>query len=451
MLTLSSRSLIATTVALSLPLAIQTQALAAMTTLNPGQYDAKRGAIVIPYTGPFPKVHAEVLQDPPRVVIDFDALAGLYGVYSSSAPFHPTLEHWLLTRGDSGKIRLTMTFRRPTKVNVFDDKQRRLIVVAPVVPKAAPTPRPTPTPPPAEFVEAPTPAPIPTWQPVPTPRPTPVATPRPTPVPTPRPTPVPTPTPRPLPVATPKPRPTPMATPTPRPTPVATPTPAPTPVPTPRPTPTPLPTPVATPVPTPRPTVRPTPKPTPGLPVMRGEEAIGFEVRAARWFTPLTGGSLNYDFSFARPTWQVDATAWRDTWGTSASLVVFNTTFVPGRTEPYFQPNTFMYEFAGRYRFTGTPLQVFAGYRGLGLADVNFGTAGVSLGRTVEEQQLWLLGRAQVGVSPQGAYFVEGLAGVAFDFDPVVLDLSFRHLTLQTPGDPQLHLNGPVLGLRYRW
>ena len=50
-----------------------------------------------------------------------------------------------------------------------------------------------------------------------------------------------------------------------------------------------------------------------------------------------------------------------------------------------------------------------------------------------------------------GAFFVEGVAGVAFDFEPFVLDLSFRHLTLQTPNDPILHLNGPVLGLRYRW
>lgn len=174
-------------------------------------------------------------------------------------------------------------------------------------------------------------------------------------------------------------------------------------------------------------------------------------MRAARWFTPQSGSSLNYDFSFARPTWVVDATAWRENWGSSASLILLGETYVPGRTTAYFQPNTPMVELAGRYRFTGTPVQVLAGYRGLGLADVNFGTAGVALGRTLEEQQMWLFGRAQGGVGGQGAFFVEGVAGVAFDFEPFVLDLSFRHLTLQTPNDPILHLNGPVLGLRYRW
>lgn len=184
---------------------------------------------------------------------------------------------------------------------------------------------------------------------------------------------------------------------------------------------------------------------------MRGDDKITVEARAARWFTPLSGSSLNYDFSFNRPTWMVDVTGWRENFGASASVILFNTTFVPGRTEPYFQPNTLMYEVAGRYRFTGTPVQVVAGYRGIGQADVNFATAGVALGRTLEEQQMWLQARAQAGVSPQGAYFMEGLAGVAFDFDPLVLDLSFRHLTLQTANDPTLHLNGPILGLRYRW
>lgn len=237
-----------------------------------------------------------------------------------------------------------------------------------------------------------------------------------------------------------RPRPEPTGRPhaTPRPTPTERPTPEPTPVATPSPAPTPNETPQPTPQPTPAPAGAPMPWNGPSLDA-RLEADLG------RWFLPGNAGSVNYDFSFAQPTYTFGATYWLSNWGVSADLTDFNTIYAPFRTQPYFNSGTWMYDLDVAYRFAPGYHRVLVGYRGLGVGDVNFGTLGYALERPLTaDHRFWFTGRAQVGSNFSNAWFFDGRLGLAAYYQGVGLHLGFRDLALKAGSDPMFNLSGPM-------
>lgn len=220
---------------------------------------------------------------------------------------------------------------------------------------------------------------------------------------------------------------------------------------------TPAPTPEATPspAPTPRPTMEPAFEPTP-TPMPFVEEAPvnepTLEVSVGTWMVPGNAGSLNYDFTFQRPTWTADATLWWQNWGVGGNVTMFNTTYADFQATPYFQPNTYMYDALVKYRFDRGYYHVFGGYRGIGQGNVNFGTAGLGLERPLAGDWLWLRAKGQGGYSPTNAWFLDGEGGLALRFDPLSVNVGFRHLALQAVStDPVFHLNGPTANIQVRF
>jgi hypothetical protein len=254
------------------------------------------------------------------------------------------------------------------------------------------------------------------------------------------------------------------------PKPQATAKPKPPSTPKPKPTATPKPRPTATPgwqeppvmhTPTPEPSVEPTPyvEPTPE-PTATPEpetESLGptnrptLELGGGTWFVPGNAGGTAYDFSFARPTWTGDATLWLGDWGLGGNLTSFNTTYATFRTAPYFAANTLMYDALVKYRFDQGFYNVFAGYRGLGQGDLNFGTLGLAMDRPLAGEWLWLQAKAQGGHNFSTSYVLDGQAGLELRFNPVALNVGFRHLLLQAGTDPQFNLNGPTAGVKIRF
>ncbi|HEY9720793.1 MAG TPA: hypothetical protein V6D47_02200 [Oscillatoriaceae cyanobacterium] len=239
----------------------------------------------------------------------------------------------------------------------------------------------------------------------------------------------------------------PKPAPTARPMPVETPTPVPTATPTPWWTPSPQPTatpaPVATPMPTPTPT--PSPVATPSAAMQGPSLTSRWEADLGRWILPGNAGSVNYDFSFAQPTWTFGGTYWLSDWGVSADLTDFNTLYAPFRTTPYFAAGTWMYDLDVAYRFAPGYHRVLVGYRGLGVGDVNFATVGYALERPLSPDNIfWFTGRAQVGSNLSNAWFIDGRLGFAAYYGGAGLHLGFRDLALKTGSDPIFNINGPM-------
>jgi hypothetical protein len=176
-----------------------------------------------------------------------------------------------------------------------------------------------------------------------------------------------------------------------------------------------------------------------------------FELSGGTWFLPGPAGGTSYDFSFARPTWTGDATLWLGNVGIGGGVTAFNTTYATFRSTPYFQANTYLYDGLLKYRFDRGFYQVFAGYRGLGMGDLNFGTLGFGIDRPLLGDWLWLEAKAQGGHNFSTSYFLDGQAGLELRFSPVSLDLGFRHLLLQAGTDPQFNTNGPTAAIKLRF
>lgn len=247
-----------------------------------------------------------------------------------------------------------------------------------------------------------------------------------------------------------------------QPKPAAKPTVKPTAKPTPQPTPTPeWQEPPVMVTPAPERTAEPTPEPLPTPETVPSEapetESFGlenrptFELSAGTWFLPGPAGGAAYDFSFQRPTWAGDATVWLGDVGIGGGATVFNTTYATFRTAPYFAANTMMYDGQLKYRFDRGYYHVFAGYRGLGQGDLNFGTLGLGLQRPLLGEWLWLAAKATGGHNFGNSYFADGQAGLELRFNPLSLELGFRHLMLQAASDPQFNTNGPTAGIKLRF
>lgn len=214
------------------------------------------------------------------------------------------------------------------------------------------------------------------------------------------------------------------------------------------------PEPTMEPVPTPEPTMEPTPTPEvePDEVVAPTTNEPTVEVGVGTWFIPANAGSMNYDFSFQKPVYTLDATLWFWSLGLGGSLTSFNETFVTWRPNAYFQPNTYMYDGLLKYRFDNGFYQLFAGYRGVGQADMNFGTVGLAMERPIAGDWLWLDAKAQGGYGLNNAYFMDGSGGLQLRFSPVAVKLGFRHLSMNTGVDPEMfNLNGPTASLNVKF
>lgn len=176
------------------------------------------------------------------------------------------------------------------------------------------------------------------------------------------------------------------------------------------------------------------------------------ELKGGDWMVPLNAGSTNYDYTFMRPTWTGEADLWLGDLGLQASATAFNTTYTTYRTAAYFAQNTLMYDGLLKYRFDHGYYNVFAGYRGIGLGDVNFGTVGVALDRPLFGDWLWLQAKAQGGHNFQSSYFLDGQAGLGLRISLLELELGFRHMAFQNGAvDPLFNMNGPVANVKLQF
>jgi hypothetical protein len=220
--------------------------------------------------------------------------------------------------------------------------------------------------------------------------------------------------------------------------------------------------PVASPKPkaSPAPKATPSPSPTaaqsqpvPSVQPVAGSEAIGgptSEGTISTWVLPGASGQ-GYDLSFTRPTWSAEGALWWGDWGVGGAATAFGTTYASFQTTPYFEANTWMVDALIKRRFADGRGQAFAGYRGIGLADVNFATVGGTWEQPVCSDWLFASAQAQAGHSFSGSYVLDGRVGLQVFLDPLTLDLGFRHMALQAGARPLLQVNGPVAGIGLRF
>lgn len=219
--------------------------------------------------------------------------------------------------------------------------------------------------------------------------------------------------------------------------------------------------PVASPQPkaSPAPKATPSPSPTaqplavPSVQPVNDSEAIGgptSEGTLSTWVLPGATGQ-GYDTSFTRPTWSAEGALWWGDWGVGGATTAFGTTYASFQATPYFEANTWMVDALIKRRFADGRGQAFAGYRGIGLADVNFATVGAAWKQPVSSDWLFALAQAQAGHSFSGSYVLDGRVGLQAFLDPLTLDLGFRHMALQAGARPLLHVNGPVAGIGLRF
>jgi hypothetical protein len=208
---------------------------------------------------------------------------------------------------------------------------------------------------------------------------------------------------------------------------------------------------IMTPEPTAKPTEAPTAKPTAAptaKPETQPENRPTVELKGGNWMVPLNAGSTNYDYTFSRPTWTGEADLWLGDVGLGADVTDFNQTYTSYRPTQYFAANTMMYDGLLKYRFDHGYYQVFGGYRGIGLGDVNFGTLGVGMSRPLIGNWLWLNAKAQGGHNFSSSYFLDGSAGLGLRVSVLELDLGFRHLAFQNQADPMFNMNGPEAAVK---
>lgn len=210
------------------------------------------------------------------------------------------------------------------------------------------------------------------------------------------------------------------------------------------------PAPKATPSPSPP---APQPQPVPSVQPAAVPDALGAptsEGTLSTWALPGASGQ-GYDLSFTRPTWSAEGALWWGDWGVGGAATAFGTTYASFQATPYFEANTWMVDALIKRRFADGLGQAFAGYRGIGVADVNFATVGGAWKQPVSSDWLFALAQAQAGHSFSGSYVLDGRVGLQAFLDPLTLDLGFRHMALQAGARPLLQINGPVAGIGLRF
>ncbi len=215
-------------------------------------------------------------------------------------------------------------------------------------------------------------------------------------------------------------------------------------------TPTPVrPTPMPTWMPTAAPSSEPTPEPTPAVEEAPPENRPTLELKGGDWMVPKNAGQLNYDTSFAKPVYTGEATLWLGDVGLSGGATLFNETWVDYRPTVYMANQTLLTDGVLKYRWDHGYYQVFGGYRGIGLADVNMGTVGMAMDRPLLGSWLWLQAKAQGAHDFKSSFMLDGQAGLGLRFNPLTVEVGFRHIAYQNgTTDPRFHLNGPVAQIR---
>jgi hypothetical protein len=195
--------------------------------------------------------------------------------------------------------------------------------------------------------------------------------------------------------------------------------------------------------PRPAPTAQPARAPaTPAPPYLQPTA----EGTVATWALPF-GPGQGYDLSFTRPTWFAEGGLWWGNLGIAGGATAFNTTYAPFRTTPFFEATTWMVDALIQYRVGQSGTHLFAGYRGIGQADLNFATAGFAVRRAIADDWLFVSARGQGGHSLASSYVLDGRVAVEAYLEPLSLHLGFRHMTLQAGANPVFHVNGPTAGL----
>jgi len=157
----------------------------------PAYYDPTMAAFVVPYEARLPAVETHVLAAPPRVTLDFAPGLGLKRPIGGAITGDPLLAAWAMAPAAGGRVRLTLTFRRPAAVELHDDGLHHRLVLAPIAaspPSPTPSPAPTATPTPGRteplplvsflpIVPTASPSPTPSAALLPSPLPTPAGAP----------------------------------------------------------------------------------------------------------------------------------------------------------------------------------------------------------------------------------------------------------------------------------
>jgi len=176
-----------------------------------------------------------------------------------------------------------------------------------------------------------------------------------------------------------------------------------------------------------------------------GERA--FILRAGAWVLPGAGGT----YDPLKPTMVVEGSTWAGPWGLSGTATIFNTTYVPFRATPYFAGGTPLFDVLLRRRIDAGAFQLLAGYRGLGIANVNFLSAGIAGWRPLPISWLRLEARALGGHNlgfGGSRSFAEGQALLTAHEGPYAFSLGFRHLSMFSTVEPVVNVSGPLVQVR---
>lgn len=222
----------------------------------------------------------------------------------------------------------------------------------------------------------------------------------------------------------------------------------------------------------PRPSTRPTPAPaaTPAalepspLPTTMDLDAIRVdgdpEVVRPRlqlggfWPIPAAG------MPATQPAPDLDLTIWQGGWGLSGGLTLFGPTYLAGRTTPYLKANTVLSEVLLKQRSVDDPYdrtnpaapvrphtELWVGYRGLGLADVNFAAAGGAFTLPIGLRDISFKGSGLGALAPSGAFCVDGRAGFGLRSGFLEAEVAVRDVYLVVAGQPALNMWGPQVSI----
>jgi hypothetical protein len=117
------------------------------------------------------------------------------------------------------------------------------------------------------------------------------------------------------------------------------------------------------------------------------------------------------------------------------------------------QAGTPMLDLLVRRRLEAPGFHLMAGYRGVGLGNLNFATVG--LGATRATLWPWLrveargLGGHNMGHGPGWRSFLDGQLLVTAHGRAVGLSIGLRHLSMMSAVEPTVSFTGPVLGVRW--
>ncbi|MDB5101572.1 MAG: hypothetical protein JWM80_5993 [Cyanobacteria bacterium RYN_339] len=211
-----------------------------------------------------------------------------------------------------------------------------------------------------------------------------------------------------------------------------------------------------TPEPTPEVAVAPTPKPLPtqdpdAIPADASQEIVRPRIAlGAFWPVPVAG------LPTTRPAPNLDLTLWQGGWGVGGGLMMFGKTYLAGRTAPYLGENTPLTELLLKQRSVEDPYdrahpeapvkphtELWVGYRGLGLGDVNFAAAGGAFTLPVGLRDITFKGSGVGAIAPSGAFCIDGRLGFGLRAGALEAEISVRDIYLVVAGQPALNMWGP--------